>query len=233
MSHRSKKLDRTDTTALNMNVKRLIDLYPRLYHMAELGTWPSIRKRGLMSASAVLDHFELKGAARVPFESAYRHNKMTVASGDIDPIVLRDQKPMPRDRLLKALQDGVTPEDWYRTINSKVFFWASRERLMGLLNAREYRGLTHDVLTIDTKGLVTSYADRIWLCHINSGSTWRFPTKRNLDTFKRISAYPAYANGNPLKAVAELVVDDQVPDIADHVVEVHQMRGEQVLAKIV
>jgi hypothetical protein len=214
-----------------MDAKRLIELYPRLYHMAELGTWRSIREIGLMSASAVLDHVGMEGPARLPFESAYRHNKMTVARDDIGPIVLRDQKPMPRERLLKALPEGVTPEDWYRTINSKVFFWATKERLVGLLNAREYRDLTHDVLTVDTERLVSSYADKIWLCHINSGSTWRFPTKRDLQTFKRIEDYPARANGNPLKAVVELVVDNRVPDIADYVMEVHQMRGAEVLAK--
>lgn len=36
-----------------MDLDRLIELYPRIYHMAECGAWDSIRTRGLMSATAV------------------------------------------------------------------------------------------------------------------------------------------------------------------------------------
>jgi hypothetical protein len=124
-----------------MEIERLIELYPRLYHMAERGTWESIRQRGLFSASAVLDHFGLVGADRASYESMQRPAKVEIVTGHPASIVLRDQKPMPHNRLLVALQDGITPEEWYRTINAKVFFWATRERLLGLLNARDYRNM--------------------------------------------------------------------------------------------
>lgn len=200
--------------------------------MAECGTWESISARGLLSASAVLDYFQLEGDDRAPYESMQRPRKMEVLAKHPEGIVLRDQKPMPRSRLLAALQDGITPEAWYRMINAKVFFWATRERLIGLLNARDYRALEHDVLTIDAASFIRHYRDRIWLCHMNSGNTWPVPHQRGTDTFRRIADYPAKASGKPVKPVAELVVDQSVPDIARYVIEVHRMRGEEVLGRI-
>jgi hypothetical protein len=41
--------------------KDLIGRSPRLYHMAEADTWDSIREHGLLSTSALLDLFEIKG----------------------------------------------------------------------------------------------------------------------------------------------------------------------------
>jgi hypothetical protein len=215
-----------------MDAEKLIEIYPKLYHMAEVGTWPSIRDRGLMSASAVLDHFGLSGRARLQYESAHRVNKVAVVPGKPGHIVLRDQKPMPPERLERALVDGTTPKQWYELINGKVFFWAEEHRLFGLLGARDYRNLEHDVLTIESASFIRAYAGHIWLCHMNSGNTWPMPHVRGVDIFKRISDYPSNARGNPAKPVVELVVDGQVRDIARYVVEVRRMRGDQTLGRI-
>ena len=37
---------------------------PTLYHMAECGSWPSIRRHGLLSTSALLDLYGVQGAER-------------------------------------------------------------------------------------------------------------------------------------------------------------------------
>lgn len=214
-----------------MEIENLIQTYPRIFHMAEAGTWPSIRDRGLMSASAVLDHFGVTGKARNEYE-AHRTTKMSVLPHAPGHIVLRDQKPMPPERLARALVDGTTPEEWYRLINAKVFFWAEENRLHGLLNARDYRHLEHDVLTIDSGPFIRAYANQIWLCHMNSGNTWPMPHARGADVFKRIQNYPANARGYPAKPVVEIVVDGQVPDIARYVVQVRRMKGNETLRLI-
>ena len=36
--------------------------YPLLFHMAELGSWPSIERHGLRSTSMLLDLFEVSGS---------------------------------------------------------------------------------------------------------------------------------------------------------------------------
>jgi hypothetical protein len=35
--------------------------YPRVYHVAEAGSWPSIKPHGLLSVAALLDLFEVAG----------------------------------------------------------------------------------------------------------------------------------------------------------------------------
>lgn len=214
-----------------MQVADLVARYPRLYHMAERDTWPSIRDRGLFSTVAVLDLFQVNGAQRTALNSTHRPDKVSVGTGP-GAIVLRDQKPMETTRLATALVNGVTPRDWYETINSKVFFWVQEERLHGLLNARPYRMLEHDVLVIDTASFVAAHESKIWLCHMNSGNTFPVPHKRDLTAFKRIASYPTKSSGAPAKEVVELVVDYHVLDIAQHVIEVRRMRAKEVLRTI-
>jgi hypothetical protein len=216
----------------SMEIEKLIELYPRLYHMAERDAWDSIKNRGLMSTSAVLDYLNIGVEDRFRYESQHRQMKIDVLPGNPSSILLRDQKPMPRDRLLRALSPNLSPEDWYRTINGKVFFWVSEARLHRLLNARDYRLLEHDVITVDAAPFVRAYHDSIWLSHINSGNTWPFPHARGLDTFRRIPDYPVGRSGKPLKDVVELVIDYAVPDIFRYVLEVNRMKGEKILHKI-
>ncbi len=215
-----------------MNVEKLIELYPRVYHMAERGAWDNIRAHGLMSTTAVLDHLKVQGVDRARFESEHRDQKMDVRAGHPSNIVLRDQKPMPEGRLLQALTDGTTPQQWYELINEKVFFWVEEERLHRLLGARDYRNLEHDVLTLNSAELIQAYADKIWLCHMNSGNTWPIPHRRGTEVFRRIADYPVKTSGRPAKAVVELVVDYAVPNIADYVLEVRRMKGSEVLGII-
>ncbi|MGN7936037.1 hypothetical protein BIV08_14785 [Pseudomonas sp. AF76] len=215
-----------------MNLEKLIELYPRIYHMAERGTWESIQQRGLMSTTAVLDHLDVADGERARFESEHRDQKMDVRAGHTSNIVLRDQKPMPEKRLLQALTNGTTPRQWYELINDKVFFWVEEERLHRLLGARDYRTLEHDVLTLNSAEFIPAYAEKIWLCHMNSGNTWPIPHRRDTDIFRRIADYPVKRSGKPVKNVVELVVDYSVPNITDYVLEVRRMRGSEVLGVI-
>ena len=155
-----------------MQAKDLIARYPTFYHMAERNTWPSIKANGLLSTSAVLDRFGMTGQVRVALEERHRPAKVLVG-GPNDGVVLRDQIPMPPDRISKALVDGTTPEQWYAFLNGRVFMWAQEARLFRLLQARQYRALEHDVLTVDSGALLKDYAAAAWLCRMNSGTPGR------------------------------------------------------------
>ena len=52
-----------------MDAAGLASMYPRLYHMAEEGSWPSIRRHGLLSTSALLDRCLVSGRRRAGIES--------------------------------------------------------------------------------------------------------------------------------------------------------------------
>ena len=211
-----------------MDLNTFVERYPTLYHMAEQDTWPSIRAHGLLSTTAALDYYNITGDERARHERKHRPEK--VAIGPVgNQIILRDQKPMEPSRLEKALVGGVTPEQWYKFLNDKVFMWAQEHRLFGLLGARAYRKLEHDVLTIKTAALMEKHADRVWLCPMNSGNTFPMPHIRGIGTFQRIADYPTKRNGLPAKEVVEVVVDYNIPDIAEFVIEVRRMKGKDVL----
>jgi hypothetical protein len=205
----------------------LIARYPVLFHMAEAGGWPTIRKLGLLSTTAALDRFEVQGSARHALECAHRPEKIRLEHKSLGHLVLRDQKPMPAARLSSCLEDDLSPADWYRILNAKTFFWATRDRLITLLKARSYRNEEHDVLAVDTASLLGAHAARMSLCHMNSGNAFRFARPRGRSTFMPIRTYPA-RDGRPYKEVAEVTVEYSVPDIVRHVIRVERMRQEEL-----
>jgi hypothetical protein len=215
-----------------MNIINFITRYPRLYHMAEAGTWGSIQQHGLLSTSAILDFHSIVGDARLPYESNHRPEMMTVESKAHTPIIIRDQKPMAENRLRLALGEKITPNDWYRFLNNKVFFWATEERLHKLLNAKFYKEMVHDVLTIDTSSFMNEYEDQVNICHMNSGNTWPMPHPRDFGVFKSINDYPTKTTGGPVREVAEVTIQYSVPNVTSHVIEVNKMLGSQKIESI-
>lgn len=204
--------------------------FPRLYHMAEVGSWPGIQRHGLLSTSALLDLFEAKGARREALEARHRPECETITHPFHGSAVIRDQKAMSDSALDKVLRDGLTPAQWYRTLNERVFFWLSSERLEGLLKARAYRTRRQTVLVVDTAGLLARYEKQVALSPLNSGSTLFKPLPRGKDTFLPLSSYPFDEWDRERKGrdpVVELTVHYAVPDIRDHVILVEEVGGEQ------
>lgn len=218
-----------------MTEDELVGRYPRLWHMAHDGAWPAIRDHGLLSASALLDAYGVDGARRHQLGSCRRPDSVSLEAVGLPPAVLRDQKPMSDSTLAKCLQDGLTPRDWYELLNSRSFFWLSRQRVWRLLKARAYRDVPQTVMTIDTAGLVAAHRHRIWLSPINSGFSMMNAAPRGHDTFRRIADFPfaERARTRPVSNnVVELVVDHSVPDLAAHVLAVHAVRNDEVLGVI-
>lgn len=211
-----------------MTADELAAYAPRLFHMAEAGSWESIRRHGLLSTTALLDRWEISGEARVPFESARRAEAMALHHPAHGTAVLRDQKPMSDDKLRACLVE-MEPREWYESLNRKVFFWLSPERLDVLFHAKFNRGQTHLVLTLDTQALLDRHGDRVRLSPINSGATLYNPPARGAHTFLPIADYP-FAEQRRRRgragAIAELTVDYAVPDVADFVLTAEHRTGD-------
>lgn len=209
-----------------MDVAELVERYPRLYHMASAGSWPSIQRHGLLSTTALLDLFGKSGPERLALEEQHRPEAVIIRHPEHGLAVVRDQKPLHEGRLRGCLRDGLTPRDWYRLLNSRVFFWLTRTRLDDLLQARAYRGARHLVLTLRTDLVVEQYADKIRLSAINSGATVYGVAPRGLGTFLSISEYPyserRRARG-PAGAIAELTIEGALPDVSALVVRVDEV----------
>ena len=202
-----------------MTSEELIRSHALLYHMAEAGSWPSIQEHGLLSTTALLDLFEICGTVRRRIESEWRPNSIPIKHHIHGTAVIRDQKPMPPSKLTNNLVE-MTPEQWFKFLNRKTFFWGDRKRLMNLLNAHAYRNRAHTVLIVDTESLICRHRDKTSLCAINSGFAYH-GGKRGRDSFKEIGDFPS---GN---RVWELAVEYSVPDVAELVVRVEDWRRDK------
>ncbi len=167
----------------------LADTYPLLYHMADAGSWESIRTHGLLSTSSLLDLFEINGKERRDIENARRPESIEITNPKHGRAVVRDQKPLSESKLAKSLSGCSVPE-WYRLLNKHVFFWLTKSRLQTLLCARAYRDTPHIVFTIETLPFVKRYEDQIVLSPMNSGNTQPFAHPRSPAIFKRLRDYP-------------------------------------------
>lgn len=206
--------------------------YPRLYHMAEAGVWPSIQRHGLLSTVALLDLFEINDDRRRAILSEHRPESVTITHPVHGSAVIRDQKPMRESALRKCLR-GMTPQQWYEMLNERVFFWVTPARVQTLLNARAYRNREHTVITLDTAGLVAKYASRMFFSPINSGSTIYNPQERGRETFRALQTYP-FEERSRLRgrnnAVAEVAVIYAVPDLPEFTACVEHKQGTTTLA---
>lgn len=219
----------------NAELEELLQNCPTLYHMAELGSWPSVQQHGLLSTSALLDMYGVNGDERLDIESRHRPESVTIRAAGLADAVVRDQKPMSDSGLRRALNGSMSTAEWYRILNQRVFFWLTRERLLRLTNAGAYRDREHDVLELDARSLVYDYYGRITLSPINSGCTTPFPHPRDGQTFTSIDNYPYHEKRRVRRrtdVVVELCVDSGVPDVARYVTRVVRMRSDQELQVI-
>lgn len=210
-----------------IEIEELLNDCPTLYHMAESGSWPSIYERGLLSTTALLDLYRVNGRAREEIESQRRARSVSLEFAKLVKVVVRDQFPMSDTGLLRCLPTHISPRDWYRLLNGKVFFWLTKGRLLRLLNAGTYRSEAHDVLEISTRRLLENYFDKIWFCPMNSGCTKPMPHPRDENTFKRIPEYP-YSHWRAKRPrgerIVEFAIDYGVPDIFKYVMRVVEMK---------
>jgi hypothetical protein len=209
-----------------LELERLISRYPTLYHMAENGTWESIRKHGLLSTSALLDRFEIEDEQRFAIESTRRPEIVRMEHPEHGVALVRDNKPMQEKALKRCLLE-MTPREWYEHLNRRVFFWVERKRLLKLLGARAYRDRPHLVLEVETAGLLERHAEGVSLSPINSGATFALsPVLRGPNTFRRVADHP---DGKP---IVELSVDYSVLDIAEFTLRVGRWWGTEKLEEV-
>lgn len=219
----------------NAELRELLSDCPTLFHMAERGSWSSIRKHGLLSTSALLNAVGLTGVERHRIESQRRPENVTLRHKALGEVVIRDQKPMDDAGLNRCLQDGITPAEWYRLLNGRVFFWLTKDRLHRLLSAAAYQDSDHDVLELDAAQLITAHRSAITLSPMNSGCTKPMPHPRGRGTFTSIADYP-YAHWRSRRKrgerVVELAVTGGVPDVRKYVRRVLVMRGKTKVSTV-
>jgi hypothetical protein len=207
-----------------VDVNELVERYPRLFHLAEVGSARGISMHGLLPAKEIVSTSALGPDAKAAILGRPRPRELTLEHPLLGRVTLRDQTPLRTYILDKVLTD-MTAQQWLSALNKRVFFWLHPERLNQLLNARRKRDRPHDVLVIDTTSLISAHSRNIRLSAINSESTL-YPNapERGTRTFQAIEDYPfaeRLRGRTPETAVVELAVSGGVRDIADHVIDVY------------
>ncbi len=213
------------------NLEHLIERHRRLYHVAEAGSWENIRRRGLLSTTALLDLFEVGEPSRTRIEAQYRQKDCVVRDPEYGCATIRRQILMDPDRLRTALTD-MKPWGWYRLLNGKVFFWSTPKRLNKFLNAIAHGGRAHDVITVCTRSLIYQYAHEIELSPINSGTVF-IPNDPNHQRGSRtFQSIPDYDRETRDGLFAELAVEYRVLDIEQHALSVDRWIGANRVGNI-
>lgn len=202
-----------------MDLNLLFELHPTLYHMAHESALPGILKHGLLSTSALLDLFKISGERRVEIETKIRREIVILSDSEIGTAFLRDQKPIGNDERLASCLTGASAPNWHRILNSKVFFWVTRERVNTLRQARAYRKQRHLLLTLKTEDVVHKYRDKITLCHMNSGCCMPIAHPRSPEIFRSLESFDYdywRKKGRARTAtIVELAVGYKVDNIAE------------------
>ena len=99
----------------------------KLYHLAEASNLASILQHGLMSTERLLDLACVAKPERDALLRVHRPDNIRLS----DSMVIRDQRPMPPAALVRALDGGLKPSDWYALLNSFVFPGPTRSAWRG------------------------------------------------------------------------------------------------------
>lgn len=195
----------------------LAQTYPHLFHIAHADAWPGLRRHGLLSTTALLDLFEVKGKLRSALERQRRPDSVVITHPLHGTATIRDQKPLVEKSLASALVD-MTVGQWYRLLNRHVFLWPTEARMHTMLEAAAYRRLPQLVVTLATDEVIQSHRRRILLSRLNSGATRPFACQRGRHTFQTLAHYPLaerIRRCGKAAAVAEVLVKRGIVPLTD------------------
>lgn len=201
-----------------MTIDDLCRKHPILYHMTSPDAWPAIERRGLLSTKSLVDLFEVPEPRKTDILTKRRAASVSLFHPEEGTVVIRDQIPLSEKKLAMCLQDGLTPTEWLKMLNTKVFFWVAPQRLEDLRNAKAYRATRQLVIEVDTALFADAYHAHIIVADRNTGTTSPFAHSRGQQTF-----LPLSENGK--RRVVELIVEGGVPDIARFVRRATQVGG--------
>ncbi|MBB5055570.1 hypothetical protein HDF16_000239 [Granulicella aggregans] len=185
-----------------MDVSTFTRHFPRLYHLTFASNLPSIREHGLLSAQALADLYSFSSE-----ETAAVLKQRRRCIQQLHGITLRDQHAAQESKMKSCLV-GITVPEWITLLNSKIFFFVSKEKAEVL--ARSYAAYDNLLLDVDTAALLSTHGEHASLCRINSGSFLYNPRPRGRASFIPLHAY-SYKNKRDTPA--ELSIDKTIPNV--------------------
>jgi hypothetical protein len=198
-----------------MTPTELARRHPELYHVTTARSEESIRRHGLLTTCDILELWGVEEPKRTQLMTRLPPKPFPIEHRALGPITLNDNKPLSEAKLANVLDDGLTPAEWLKMLNSRVFFFVGGKPLKNFMNASPERG----VLVVDTLSLVEAYADLVEIAPINTGNTYFNPVRRGRSTFAPLleTDFAVWQRSRPKKSadtIREVTVRASIPDIA-------------------
>jgi hypothetical protein len=200
----------------------LAQIHPRLWHVTAAEAVPSIRARGLLTTADIVALWDVPQNERERLLTRRRPFPVTLSHAEHGPIVISDNAPLSEKKLGDVLDDGLTPADWLRMLNERVFFFADERPLHSLLGAKSNASRPKAIIEIDTRRLAEAYGEAIEIAPINSGNTNYAAQRRGLSTFAPLAGtdYERWQRARGRKqrdTIKEVAVRRSIPDIASFI----------------
>ena len=205
--------------ASSLSLSLIAQRWPRLYHLTEVGSWPSIERNGLLSTAALLDVYGVPAQERERLLSQRRPEMRRLERPGVGTAWVRDNKPM-NETVLRRTLVGMSVTEYYRTLNERVFFFLEEPPLFKLRDAPPYRDRPHEMLVLDTAALLTRHGDVVELSPYNSGAVHAgSKVQRGPRPFLPIGEYPWEARRDRRPPIAELTVPGAVHEVGSLLIE--------------
>ena len=211
------------------------ELPPVVYHIAESSNWPFIEKEGLLCAATLMRQSSLGVEEIERCERQQRTSRLVLPDGR----VLRDQCPVPTSALERCLVN-MSPPEWYKLLNSQIFFWVDVDRLNRV--RKVMIDTVQVVAVVDTAALMAKYGASAAVTPFNIGNAKRKASQRSTSTLVPYTVWQssgwqtetAGVGGRPRvrsHKPAELVVDTAIPDFMEFVLEVRRLAPGQLMER--
>ena len=139
-----------------------------LYHLTDKDNLEIIKRyKELLSTESIVELSSLNAKEREDLLSNRRKNHEIIKTGE-EQYKIRDQRPISIVNLVKCLTSGFTIKDFFKMLNSRVFFWPTIKRLES--HYKRYRKENPVIIRVSTRELLelNKHAE---FCRLNSGAT--------------------------------------------------------------
>ena len=212
--------------ASSLSISVIEQRWPRLYHLTEIGSWPSIERHGLLSTAALLEVYGIVGLERERLLCQRRPEMTRLERSGVGRAWIRDNKPM-NETVLRRTLVGMDVSTYYRALNQRVFFFLEEPPLLRLRNAPPYKDRAHEMLVLDTAALLSRYGHIIELSPYNSGAVHPgAKVQRGPRPFLPIGEYPWEERRDRRPPIAELTVPGGVQDVSSLLIERKRLQPE-------
>jgi len=162
---------------------------PALWHVAPAGAWDRIRETGLRTAAQLIDAADVDERRRAELHEAPRAESVRLSVDGVE-VVLRDQAPLLRADLAKALDPGFGVSEWIRELNRRVYLFADRAAMHKVLDKYVASEGAQDVIAFSPLRLLEQEQHQIELSAQSTSALAR-TTKatKGRDTFVSITRF--------------------------------------------